>query len=112
MSAAMWVMSTKPSALQSRVAQRSVELRQQPPRGPVTFTGAGFPQQLLVSPGLSQHSENNTSWLGYRGRGQIGSEFFEISKYLQKIILVGRCEKSLSGGTFPAELKLELFKGN
>lgn len=72
--------------------------------------GQDFPSSL--SPGLSQHIENNTSWLGYRGVGQRGSEFFEISRYLQKIILVGRCEKSLNGGTFPTELKLELFKGN
>lgn len=74
--------------------------------------GQDFPRQPLVSPGLSQHTENNTSWLGYRVGGQRGSEFFEISKYLQKIILVGRCEKSLNGGTFPADLKLEFFKGN
>lgn len=105
------MVSTRPSTLQPKLPCVLGNCDKQP-RGPVTFTGAGFPRQPLVSPGLSQHTENNTSWLGYRVGGQRGSEFFEISKYLQKIILVGRCEKSLNGGTSPTDLKLELFKGN
>ena len=73
-------------------------------KGPLHFLGmcwAGLPQLLFVPRGISQGSENNTS-LGRNMRGgcHIRFEFFEISKHLRKLIMVGRCEKLFKTGTF------------